>query len=152
MDNISIADIATLVGIFVLLYTKFFSKGDRQKLAGENDKLKAEAIKVEAETNKTEAETADKYEDVIKKLLDRNSKLDCIITSYDEKFEKINKRVADLEKDNRKLKAEIAKRDEIIDCFDVSYRELARKAIDAGVPNISIDAPCFKLNADEKEE
>jgi hypothetical protein len=152
MDNISIADIATIVGILILLYTKFFSKGDKQKLAGENEKLKAEAIKVEAETNKTEAETADKYEDVIKKLLDRNSTLDCIITSYDEKFNIINKRVADLERDNRKLKAEISKRDAIIDCFDISYRQLARKAIEAGVPDISIDTPCFKLNDEEKEE
>jgi DNA repair exonuclease SbcCD ATPase subunit len=150
MDNISIADIATLVGIFVLLYTKFFSKGDKQKLSGENDKLKAEAIKVEAETSKTEAETADKYEDVISKLLARNSKLDDIITSYNEKFEKINKRVADLERDNKKLKAEISKRDAIIDCLDISYRELAKKAIEAGVPDISIDAPCFKLNNEEK--
>jgi chromosome segregation ATPase len=38
MDNISIADIATLVGIFILLYTKFFSKGDKQKLKVENEK------------------------------------------------------------------------------------------------------------------
>jgi hypothetical protein len=78
MENISITDIATLVGIFILLYTKFFSKGDKQKLAGENEKLKAEAIKTDAETSKTEAETADKYEDVISKLLARNAKLDDI--------------------------------------------------------------------------
>jgi len=152
MGNISIADIATLVGIFILLYTKFFSKGDKQKLTNENVKLKAEAIQVEAETNKTEADTADKYEDAISKLLARNSKLDDIITSYDEKFSKLNKRVAELEKDNRKLKLEIGKRDAVIDCLEIEHRELAQKAIDAGLQNISLDTDCFGMCNDDAEE
>ena len=152
MDKISIADLATLIGIFILLWTKFFSKGDKQKLIGENVKLKAEAIQVEAETNRTEADTADKYEDAISKLLARNTKLDDIITSYDEKFAKLNKRVAELERDNRKLKLQIAKRDAIIDCMEVEHRELAQKAIDAGVQNISFDTQCFSVCDDEDEE
>jgi|GEM_PF-6303382 len=158
MENFSIADVATLVGIFILLWTKFFSKSDRQKLIGENVKLKAEAIKVEAETNKIEVETADKYEDVFNKLTVRNEKLmlmnenlNNIITSYDEKFVKINKRVAELERDNRKLKLQIAKRDAIIDCLEIEHRELAQKAIDAGLQNISLDTNCFSVCDDEDE-
>ena len=158
MENISIADIATLVGIVLLIWQKFFSKGDKQKLAGENDKLKAEAIKVEAETSKTEADTADKYEDAFAKLMARNEKLmlmnenlNNIITSYDEKFVKINKRVAELERDNRKLKLQIAKRDAIIDCMEIEHRELAQKAIDAGLQNISLDTNCFGVCDDEDE-
>jgi predicted RNase H-like nuclease (RuvC/YqgF family) len=150
MENISIADIATLVGIVLLIWQKFFSKGDKQKLAGENNKLKAEATKVEAETNKTEAETADKYEDTISKLMARNDRLDSIITSYDEKFAKMNKRLGDLERDNRKLKRQIEKRDEIIDCLEIQHRELAQKAIAAGLQDITLETKCFNLDDEEE--
>ena len=150
MENISVTDIATLVGIALLICQKFFSKGDKQKLTGENNKLKAEAIKVEAETNKTEAETADKYEDTISKLMARNDRLDSIITSYDEKFAKMNKRLGDLEKDNRKLQRQIAKRDANIDFLEIKHRELAQKAIDAGVKDVCLDTPYFKFDEDEE--
>lgn len=153
MENISVTDIIAIVGVLVMLYKTFLSKGDKQKLRGENDKTKAE-------TDKAEAETATAYEESLQKNLDRTIQLEKRMEDqrieYDKKFEEQNRKILAQEKINienektiKKLKRQIEKRDLIIDCLDIQYRELAQKAIDAGVKDISIDAPCFNLSEDE---
>jgi hypothetical protein len=62
----------------------------------------------------------------------------------------MNKRLGDLEKDNRKLQRQIAKRDANIDFLEIKHRELAQKAIDAGVKDVYLDAPFFKFEEDEE--
>ncbi len=135
MENISITDIIAIIGVIVMLWKTFFSKSDKQKLLGENDKTRAE-------TDNLEVDTMAKYEALIDRLVERNKK-------QDEEIQKLNKRFDDLEKKNKKLEREIRKRDLIIDCMDIQYRELAQKAIDAGVKDVSMDTNCFSL-ADEE--
>lgn len=38
MENLSVTDIIAIVGVLVMLWKTFLSKGDRQKLKGDNDK------------------------------------------------------------------------------------------------------------------
>jgi chromosome segregation ATPase len=42
MENLSVTDIIAIVGVLVMLWKTFLSKGDRQKLKGDNDKIVTE--------------------------------------------------------------------------------------------------------------
>jgi hypothetical protein len=138
----SITDAVALIGILVMLWKTFFSKGDKKKLQVENDR-------VEAEKDKIGADTADKYEDALAKQLNRIERLETTITVQGQLIEKNNEAITRLEKANKRLTRELDKRDTVIDCFEVYYRELAKKACDSGVENVVLDPPCF--NHEEEE-
>jgi len=137
MTSPSITDIVALIGILVMLWKTFLSRGDKNKLVVENDK--------------TAAETIDKYEDALDKQLTRISRLENVIDTYDKKFLDQEKkfddqglRIGRLERENKKLIRKLDERDATIDCLEVYYRELAQKACDGGIMDVVIDPPCFK--------
>ena len=142
MQETSVADIVALLTVLVLFWKTFFSKSDKQKLETENEKNRAE-------TDKTEADMANTYEETLRKVLERTCILEDKLTKQEEKIAKSERKIIDLERDNKKLKIQLSKRDAIIDCLAVSYRSLAIKAMDAGVEDIEPEAPCFNLGDED---
>lgn len=141
--EINITDIVALVGVLMMLWKTFFSKSERQKIDNENSKLDADADKIRADT-------ATVYEDVINKQLARIDKLADRITELDKKVCQQEQDIKMLQDENlqhketiRRLEKELKIRDEMIKCFEKYYRDLAKKAQDAGIEGVETYPPCF---------
>lgn len=141
--EINITDIVALAGMLMMLWKTFFSKSERQKIDNEN-------IKLDADADKIRADTASIYEEVINKQLARIDKLASRMTELDEKVCRQEQDIKMLQNENlqhketiRRLEKELKIRDEMIECFEKYYRDLAKKAQDAGIKGIESHPPCF---------
>lgn len=132
------SDIAVLIGSLVLLYKTFFSKAEKEQQSASINQGEADAIKTYEEAAALNAQ--------LRKTLDQE------IGSLRSDLRKAQEDLVVCQRDLRNLKGELAKRDTMIDCLELAYRELARKAIAAGVPAVELNPDCWDQEDDSDEE
>lgn len=134
MENISIADIATIVGILVLLYTKFFSKSDKRKVNGENEETVAKTGKLALDST---AHALSISKEAIRQVNDVRIELTSVCAKYE-------KEIAELKVDIEKLQFEAEEKEAVIE----SLKDWAERLVNqvktyapAGVEPVKMKTP-----------